>query len=272
MNDFDISKNGISLGLTWDILFLVGLAAFFILIVTMTVRTHQLKPPRLHERTSVNITLWVGAFLAGCLAMIALYEFYAILTIENYLDEDTDRHTALRNVSLFLAAVFSAPFLVWRTVIASKQAHTAEQGLYTDRIAKAVEQIGADKVVKRHVRDYSGSPTYETKARRETRQDLSIGMPPLASHSFFDRPSDIPEPDRSKPVYTEETTPNLEVRIGGLLALERIARDSLDDHITVMEIICAYVRENARVRNLSPRTPPFNTKRPRADRVMPESW
>ena len=40
------------------------------------------------------------------------------------------------------------------------------------------------------------------------------------------------------------------MRIGGLLSLERIAQDSTQndkgrDHVRVMEILCAYVRENA---------------------------
>ncbi len=40
-------------------------------------------------------------------------------------------------------------------------------------------------------------------------------------------------------------TPNLEVRIGGIYALERIAKDSEQDHRPIMEILSAYVRENA---------------------------
>jgi len=43
----------------------------------------------------------------------------------------------------------------------------------------------------------------------------------------------------------EFTQPNLEVRIGSIYALERIAQDSLRDHIQIMEILCAYIRENA---------------------------
>jgi hypothetical protein len=39
--------------------------------------------------------------------------------------------------------------------------------------------------------------------------------------------------------------PNLEVRLGGIYALERIARDSARDHWTIMEILTAYVRQNA---------------------------
>ncbi|RVT84597.1 pentapeptide repeat-containing protein [Rhodobacteraceae bacterium CCMM004] len=43
----------------------------------------------------------------------------------------------------------------------------------------------------------------------------------------------------------EETRPNLEVRVGAIYALERIARENLDYHIQVMEILCAYIRQNA---------------------------
>ncbi|RAP41354.1 hypothetical protein BYZ73_10420 [Rhodovulum viride] len=43
----------------------------------------------------------------------------------------------------------------------------------------------------------------------------------------------------------ETTAPNIEVRIGAIYALERISRDSDRDHVNVMEILCAYIRENA---------------------------
>ncbi|WP_300547417.1 pentapeptide repeat-containing protein [Roseovarius sp.] len=43
----------------------------------------------------------------------------------------------------------------------------------------------------------------------------------------------------------ERTEPNLEVRIGAIYALERLSQDSERDHIQIMEILCAYIRENA---------------------------
>lgn len=39
--------------------------------------------------------------------------------------------------------------------------------------------------------------------------------------------------------------PRLEIRIGGIYALERIANDSARDHRVVMEVLTAYVRDNA---------------------------
>nr|VFK68038.1 MAG: Pentapeptide repeat-containing protein [Candidatus Kentron sp. UNK]VFK71912.1 MAG: Pentapeptide repeat-containing protein [Candidatus Kentron sp. UNK] len=38
----------------------------------------------------------------------------------------------------------------------------------------------------------------------------------------------------------------LQIRLGGIYALERIARDSLRDHWTVMETLCAFAREGTR--------------------------
>lgn len=43
----------------------------------------------------------------------------------------------------------------------------------------------------------------------------------------------------------QESEPNLEVRMGALYLLERIAKDSPRDHVPITETICAYIRENA---------------------------
>lgn len=43
----------------------------------------------------------------------------------------------------------------------------------------------------------------------------------------------------------DHVEPNVEVRLGAIYALERIAQDSERDHIPIMETLCAYIRENA---------------------------
>lgn len=108
-----------------------------------------------------------------------------------------------------IVALLGAPFLIWRAIVAQTTVDLQKEGLMTDRIAKAVEHLGADKTVKVKGKDADG-----------------------------------------KDITVEETEPNIEVRIGGLLSLERIAQDSVKydkgrDHVRVMEILCAYVRENA---------------------------
>ena len=43
----------------------------------------------------------------------------------------------------------------------------------------------------------------------------------------------------------DEGKPVIEVRLGALYSLERIAQDSLRDHVQIMEMICAYIRYNS---------------------------
>ena len=37
----------------------------------------------------------------------------------------------------------------------------------------------------------------------------------------------------------------LDVRVGGIYAIERVARDSARDHLTVMEVLTAFIREHS---------------------------
>ncbi len=51
--------------------------------------------------------------------------------------------------------------------------------------------------------------------------------------------------------------PVIEVRLGALLALERIAKNSIRDHIPIIEILCAYVRTNSKLDNSIDLTEPL---------------
>ena len=59
--------------------------------------------------------------------------------------------------------------------------------------------------------------------------------------------------------------PKLEIRLGAIYALERIARDSERDHWTVMEVLTAYVRENTRSKD----TEPVAGEEPQAEEPRP---
>ncbi|WP_300581591.1 hypothetical protein [Marivita sp.] len=105
-----------------------------------------------------------------------------------------------------IAALLGAPFIIWGTYLRQRAVEFQKEGLLTDRINKAVEMLGADKTWLQYSMD-----------------------------------------EARNPVQVERTVPNIEVRIGGLLSLERIAQDSVRydegrDHVRVMEILCAYIR------------------------------
>lgn len=123
-----------------------------------------------------------------------------------------------------IAGLLGAPFVVWGTALRHQMLRYQKEGHITDRITAAVEQLGLEKTVRQHQVNSSGKRVYE-KGRKG-------------------------DPDFAKPVITEITKPNIEVRIGAILSLERIAQDSTihdkgRDHVRVMEILCAYLRENA---------------------------
>lgn len=148
------------------------------------------------------LTLVMGIF--GVLFILALIAITLIL-IETIFPFVTNEATAVSlGLGTMFVALLGAPFVIWRSVVAQKTLDATMHGQVTDRINKAVEGLGAEKIIKN-----SG-------------EDVSV--------------------------------PNMEVRIGSILALERIAKENLDFHIQVMEILCAYVRENSHLRptQLSP--------------------
>jgi Pentapeptide repeats (8 copies) len=58
--------------------------------------------------------------------------------------------------------------------------------------------------------------------------------------------------DRYTKAIEQLGSDKLNVRIGGIYALERIARDSARDHPTVMEVLSAFIREHSRERSSDP--------------------
>lgn len=54
--------------------------------------------------------------------------------------------------------------------------------------------------------------------------------------------------DRYTKAVEQLGSDKLDVRIGGIYALERVARDSAKDHPTVMEVLAAFIREHSRER------------------------
>jgi len=64
---------------------------------------------------------------------------------------------------------------------------------------------------------------------------------------------------------------HLEVRLGGIYALERIARDSKKDHWTIMEILSAYVRVNAPWRGKAEHNKEKSMREGKKSKEAPES-
>jgi len=179
---------------------------------------------------------WLGRFFGFVLmALAALLIVGGIATLWLFLGHllgDDSSRDAIRNLAIILAGMLGAPFVIWRATVAQKQVNVAEQGQITERITKAVAGLGAEKSVKKLVE----TPRYQKNEDGTWKQDKAHHPVPAV------RPDG--QPIITRETY-ESTRPNLEVRIGAIYALERIAQDSARDHIQIMEILCAYIRENA---------------------------
>ena len=137
--------------------------------------------------------------------------------------KDDMRWGAIAFVGLLtaLAGLLGTPLALLRVYTTERQTRTAEQSHVTDQISKAVEQLASVKTVRRQRKTSKGILSYEDL-------DGKKGIDP------------------KKPIFEEITLPHIEVRIGGLFALERVKNTSKNDHLQIMKILCAFIRENAR--------------------------
>ncbi|PCI36910.1 MAG: hypothetical protein COB46_14165 [Rhodospirillaceae bacterium] len=206
-------------------------------------------------------------FIISCISIV-FFSFVAGVIVSGvdlfsleywaYGGNGTSRSEAFRNVGILVVAIVGLGFAVWRAKIADhqaktaqKQAFTAEQTHITGIMNNAVRGLGSEKIVK----VLSKTPRYQ-KDGDDWRYDSKGKLIP-AEH-----PDGTPIIDSKTYEYT---TPKLELRIGSIYALERIAQDSPRDHIQVMEHLCAYIRENSPVTSLEPTEPPFSRVIPRTD-------
>lgn len=213
----------------------------------------------LSDRPDWEKARWLGALFGTALlalfCLCAIAAFAIVMATIGSAFQPTSPGPNLGTGAL-ITGLLGAPFLIWRTIVAQKTVDLQREGHITDRIAKAVEQLGTEKTVKR----IHEIPRYQKEGGVWRRDDNGRLIEAI-------RPDGTPLVDRES---HELTVPNIEVRIGGLYALERIAQDSMlheggREHLPVMEIICSYIRENAPAQNLEPAKPPFSRKKPRTD-------
>jgi len=137
----------------------------------------------------------------------ALEFVYQIIgTAEWYLRWMYARHEQLRNLGLFFAAIIGLPLLIWRGVSLDRSSRaTQKQAENTEFQMRNLEKQ-AENASKSHVAD-----TY-------SRAIEQLGA------------------------VDNKGEPNLELRLGGLYALEKVAKANEDYHPQIMEVLCAYVR------------------------------
>ncbi len=242
----------------------------------------------------LGVLLIVLIALIFVMGSMVLYQFFRAAA-----GSTVNSHEEIRNIGLVVAALFGVPFVIWRATVAQKQADVAEQSHITDRISKAVEQLGAEKSVNRigrplririGCRTYTITKPFESEPSLSEYSEVISKGEPYKKAEYFEDVDDVDETvvvDYTVQTWREvrtdiewqaevvkldekeqieahgewqvfsETQPNIEVRLGGIYALERIGKDSPQDHLQIMEILTAYVRGNSPAKNLTPTEPPF---------------
>lgn len=118
-----------------------------------------------------------------------------------------------RNIAFALTALVGGPLLIWRAILADTQTKTAQM-----QMAIAQEKTKLD--------EQAHYTTLYTQAIEQ-----------LGAYRV------VKKVVENKTI--EETEVAVEVRLGAIYALERIAKGSLIDHRPIMEVLTAYIRENS---------------------------
>ncbi|WP_187393014.1 pentapeptide repeat-containing protein [Maritimibacter fusiformis] len=205
---------------------LVALALLVLLFFLGQIKPGEAKPIPPEQKPWMRGLGIAGWVLIPLFAILFIASLIQIAVMWTDLPDNTEplalrvHYLAIVGFIGVLGGILAALAAYIRIFTIERQTTAQEQGLITDRINKAVENLGATRTVQRQRRRKTGALAYA--------------------------PDEAGEPDYSQPIFEEVTEPNLEVRIGGIYALERIARDNLDYHVQIMEILTAYVRENAK--------------------------
>jgi hypothetical protein len=208
----------------------------------------------LREPFDYSKARWLGPVLSGLVSLLfilAIASAGKMLGVAVFGDASLTPGNSL-GIGAVTVALIGAPFVIWRSVVAQKSVDVQEQGHITDRINKAVEGLGAEKTV-----DRIGRPILFRELDPDHGSMGGVDLEERITAIEWQRESlSIPDgmyvADEGKWQVFTETHPNLEVRIGAIYALERISQDSARDHIQIMEILCAYIRQNAPVDTAKP--------------------
>lgn len=123
----------------------------------------------------------------------------------------------LQHYTLILAGFLGAPFIVWQTATAHYSARTEENRLVSERLTKAYEQLGAERIIK--------LPMINKKGEIVLNSDQT-------------------------PIYIETVEPDIGLRRAAIQTLKNIAINNKSEHIDIMESLCAYIRENAKAKKI----------------------
>ncbi|WP_170572403.1 pentapeptide repeat-containing protein [Ruegeria atlantica] len=155
----------------------------------------------------IALILWgllFGLLFVGIVGLI--WDFIWVQAPQTQTDSVDWRFNLVKltATTAILGAVVAFPITVMNASYNRRQIEAQEKGQVTDRFTKAIEGLGADKVI------------------------ILDGQ--------------------------ENTVPNLEVRVGAVLALEKIASETPSEVSSTLDTLSVYVRENVGIKTIKPDT------------------
>ena len=82
--------------------------------------------------------------VAGGLGVTVVVTIALAVILWEWLNGGDSGSTTVRNVALVLMGVIALPLALWRSVVADRQAKTAQQGLLNERYQKGAEMLGSN--------------------------------------------------------------------------------------------------------------------------------
>jgi uncharacterized protein YjbI with pentapeptide repeats len=119
----------------------------------------------------------------------------------------------------------------------------AREGQITERFTRAIDQIGSSYEVTQDNRPSANTQAADSVQQRPGRSQPSENLAYKSPAAIF----------VTGDVF-KARKPNIEVRLGGIYALGRIAKESPEDYWPIMRILTEYVRNNAEAQAVKPRS------------------
>jgi uncharacterized protein YhaN len=181
-------------------------------------------------------------FFIGGLALYLLLGLFLWWLLQRYVDpsaikdpskEATAKKDLLQALGLIMAGVAGAVgiFFTWRGQTQAREAQEVNQKNTLAQLENARKQL---ELAQRSQEKYQEN----TQAQMEqSRNELAVSSEGQITDRFTKAIEQIGA--------SSNKGKNLEMRLGGIHALERISRESENDYWPIMEILSAYVREHA---------------------------
>jgi uncharacterized protein YjbI with pentapeptide repeats len=186
------------------------------------------KDEKWYERTRYQILLFAGG--------IALFGLLLGLILDWYINPQTStqKKDLVQALGLITAGVAGAVgiYFTWRGQRLAREAQEANQRNTLAQLKNAEEQL---RLSRQSQEDNQRNTLEQLK---QSRNELDITRQGQITERFTRAIDQLGKTD-------DEGNKLFEIRLGGIYALERIARESEEDHWPIMEVLTAYVRQHA---------------------------